>query len=122
MVWVSKDFAKKHYAAHVGKDFYKNLEEFITSAPLVAMVLEGVNAVEYVRKIVGSTEPYSAEVGTIRGDFAHITYEYANVKKVPIKNLVHASGSKEEAEREINLWFNVNELYEYKLSYEEHVL
>ncbi len=122
MLWVDKDFAKKHYSEHVGKKFYPLLESFITSAPVVAMVVEGVKAVDLVRKIVGATEPKSAELGTIRGDYAHVCYEYADFKKMSIKNLVHASGTKEEAEKEIMLWFGIDEVYSYKTAHDEHIL
>lgn len=122
MVWVDKDFSKQHYSAHVDKDFYKGLENFIISAPVVAMAVEGINAVELVRKVVGSTEPKSAPIGTIRGDFAHVSYEYADKKGISIKNLVHASGNKEEAEQEVGLWFSVEELFNYKSANEDQVM
>ncbi len=121
MVWIDKSFAKKHYSEHVKKGFYKNLEEFITSGPVVAMVIEGIYAVEIVRKIVGSTEPKSAEIGTIRADFAHVSYDYADKKGITIKNLIHASGTSEEAAIEISLWFKPEEIYDYKTVHEEHV-
>jgi nucleoside-diphosphate kinase len=122
MTQVNPDFSKKHYSAHIGKDFYKGLEKFITSGPVVAMVIEGVNAVEVVRKIVGSTEPKSAPVGTIRGDFAHVSLEHANFKGESAQNLIHASGNKKEAEQEVSLWFSIDEIYNYKLAHESHVL
>jgi nucleoside-diphosphate kinase len=122
MVRIDKDFAKQHYVEHVGKDFYKSLEEFITSGPVVALAVEGVDAVELVRKIVGATEPKSALPGTIRGDFAHVSYSYADKKQISIKNLVHASGTKEEAEREINLWFSIEELHSYPNVHESHTM
>jgi nucleoside-diphosphate kinase len=122
MVKIDSDFSKKHYAQHIGKDFYKLLEEFITSGPVVAMVVEGVNAVEVVRKIVGPTEPKIAPPGTIRGDYGHVSLEYANEKKKSAYNLIHASGNKEEAEKEVSLWFGVDELHSYRLSYEEEVM
>lgn len=121
MVWIDKNFSKKHYSAHVKKSFYKQLEDFITSGPVVAMVVEGIHAVEIVRKIVGSTEPKTAELGTIRGDFAHVSYTYADKKGMAIKNLIHASGNSEEAAIEINLWFKPEEIYDYKTVNEEHV-
>jgi len=122
MVWVDKDFSKQHYSAHVDKDFYKGLEDFIISAPVVAIAIEGINAVELVRKVVGSTEPKSAPIGTIRGDFAHVSYEYADQKGISIKNLVHASGNKEEAEQEVGLWFSVEELFNYKAANQDYVM
>lgn len=122
MVWVNKDFSKLHYSAHIGKKFYTMLEDFITSAPVVAMAIEGIHAVELVRKIVGGTEPKSASIGTIRGDYAHISYEYADKKGVSIQNLVHASGTKEEAKKEVELWFAVEELHNYNTANEKHVM
>jgi nucleoside-diphosphate kinase len=122
MVRIDHDFSKQHYVEHVGKAFYKGLEEFITSGPVVAMAIEGVDAVELVRKVVGATEPKSANPGTIRGDYAHVSYGHADEKGISIKNLVHASGNKEEAEREINLWFSIEELHSYSSVHDEHVL
>lgn len=121
MIWMNKDFSKKHYEAHLKKPFYKGLEEFITSGPVIAMVLEGLHAVEIVRKLVGSTEPRAAPPGTIRGDFAHHSYEYTDKKGISIKNLIHASSSKSEAEKEMQLWFNSNEIHSYKTVHEIHV-
>ncbi len=121
MVWVDKEFSKKHYKAHINKPFYSGLEEFITSGPVVAMVIEGISAVETVRKIVGSTEPKSAQPGTIRGDFAHHSYSYTDKKGIAIKNLIHASGTKEEAKSEISLWFKEEEIHDYKTVHEKHV-
>ena len=120
-VWVDEEFSKKHYHEHVDKPFYKGLEKFITSGPVVAMVLEGVLAIEVVRKIVGSTEPKKALPGTIRGDFAHHSYEYADKKGIAIKNLIHASDGKETAKKEIALWFKEKELHTYKTVHEMHV-
>ncbi len=121
MVWIDRNFAKKHYSAHVKKSFYKKLEDFIISGPVVAIVIEGVHAVEIVRKIVGSTEPKSADMGTIRADFAHVSYTYADSKGMAIKNLVHASGTSAEAAEEISLWFKPEEIHDYKTVHEEQV-
>lgn len=82
-------------------------------APIVAIIFEGIHAVEAGRKIVGHTEPRSAVMGTIRGDYSTDSYMNADDKKRPCKNLVHASGSVEEAEKEIEIWFNKDELYAY---------
>ena len=101
---------------------YPLLEKFITSAPVVAMAVEGIHAVELVRKVVGSTEPKTAPIGTIRGDYAHVSYDYADEKQISVKNLVHASGNKEEADQEVGLWFSETELYEYEASHDRHVL
>lgn len=122
MVWVDSDFSKKHYKEHVEKPFYPGLESMITEGPVVAMVLEGIEAVSLVRKMVGSTEPKSAQPGTIRGDYSHHSYGYADDKGIAIKNLIHASGNLEEAGIEINLWFNDKELHGYSTVHEKHTL
>jgi nucleoside-diphosphate kinase len=122
MVWITPDFSKKHYSAHVKKPFYKSLEEFITAGPVIAMVLEGISAVEIVRKIVGSTEPKTAPAGTIRGDFAHHSYHFTDMKGIAIRNIIHASGNLEEAKTEIKLWFKDNEIHTYKTVHDQFVL
>lgn len=122
MVWADKEFAKQHYKAHVDKPFYPMLEAMITEGPVVAMVLEGVHAVEQVRKMVGGTEPKSAAPGTIRGDYAHVSYEHADKKKIAVKNLIHASGTKKESDAEIKLWFKKEEIHSYKTVHEVHTL
>ena len=121
MVWVDSDFSKKHYSEHVEKKFYPGLEKFITEGPVIAIAIEGIKAVEIVRKMVGDTEPRKALPGTIRGDFAHHGYEYADKKGIAIKNLIHASDSKKSAEKELSLWFKKNELHSYKTVHEMHV-
>jgi nucleoside-diphosphate kinase len=121
MVWVDKNFSKKHYSAHVDKKFYTGLENFITSGPVIAMVIEGIHAVSVVRKIVGPTEPKKALPGTIRGDFAHHSYEYTDKKGIAIKNLIHASENKKDAIKEIKLWFNDKEIHTYETVHEKHV-
>lgn len=92
---ITAEQADRHYAEHVEKDFYPPLREFITSGPLVALVLEGDEAIEIVRGLNGATDGRKAAPGTIRGDFSLSNRE----------NLVHASDSAESAEREIALWF-----------------
>ncbi len=103
----------------IGKMVKGWLVDFICSDPVVAMVLEGNHAVENVRKIVGSTLPLVALPGTIRGDYAVDSPDLANARKRPIRNLVHASGSLEEAKFEISLWFTSKEIYEYGRADEE---
>src|SRR3989338_6635304 len=126
MVWVDKKFALKHYteelAKRAGAHVREMIAEFLTTGPVIAMVLEGVNAIENTRKLVGSTEPRAAAPGTIRGDFSHMSYGYADVKKVPVKNLVHASSSKQDAAAEIKLWFSPKELHSYKTVHDIHIL
>ncbi len=95
MIKVSEELAKKHYAEHEGKGFFNDLISFITSGPVLAMVLEGENAVAAVRQINGATNPLEAVPGSIRGDFATSIDE----------NVVHASDAPETAVREIGLWF-----------------
>ena len=121
MKWVDSDFSKKHYREHVEKPFFKGLDEFIRQGPVVAFVLEGVNAIENVRKIVGGTEPKGAAPGTIRGDYAHVSYEYADRKGIGVKNIIHASANKEDAEYEIGLWFTAEELHTYKTVHDVHL-
>jgi nucleoside-diphosphate kinase len=122
MVWITPDFSKKHYSAHVNKPFYKSLEAFITAGPVVAMAIEGISAVEVVRKIVGSTEPKTAPAGTIRGDYAHHSYHFTDMKGIAIRNIIHASGTPEEAKQEIKLWFKENEIHSYKTVHDQFVL
>jgi len=92
---VDRDLAERHYAIHRGKPFFAGLVSFITSSPLVAMVLEGPNAVAIVRAMVGATRPWEAAPGTIRGDFALEVGQ----------NLIHASDGPETADAELALWF-----------------
>lgn len=96
-----------------GEEAFKYNVRYMMTGPVIAMVLEGVEAIPLVRKIVGTTEPKAAEMGTIRGDFSHMSFEYSNTKGIGVPNLVHASGSPEEAKEEIRLWFNDDELYDY---------
>lgn len=96
-----------------GKEAFDVTLEFMQEGPVLAMVLEGIEAVSLVRKMVGTTEPKSAQPGTIRGDFSHISFEYANKFGMSIPNLIHASGDEEEAKQEIAHWFNDDEIFEY---------
>lgn len=97
----------------VGNLVLKSLKTYLTSGPLIAMVWQGSHAVSIVRKIVGSTEPLSSDVGTIRGDFVIDSYQLSNEDGRAVRNLVHASGSVQEAENEIKHWFSENEIIEY---------
>ena len=94
---------------------------FLQEGPVVALVLEGPHAVDLGRKLVGSTEPRQALPGTIRGDFSLDSYALSNHKKRSVRNLVHASETKAEAEREIALWFAQTELYSYKGMHDHHI-
>jgi nucleoside-diphosphate kinase len=122
MVWADKAFSQKHYAEHLEKPFYKPLEAILTSGPVLALVLEGVEAIALVRKMVGSTEPKSSPPGTIRGDYAHVSYGYADAKGMGIKNLIHASANASDAANEVTLWFTANELHSYKTVHDVHIL
>jgi nucleoside-diphosphate kinase len=95
MVQVSRELAEKHYAIHKGKFFYDGLVSYISASPVVAMVLEGHEAVGAVRAMVGATRPWEAAAGTIRGDYA----------MMGLRNLIHASDGPETAASEIALWF-----------------
>ena len=121
MIWIDKKFAETHYSAHKTKPFFKELVEFITEGPVVAFAVEGVHAVDNARRLVGDTSPHEAAPGTIRGDFAHLSMAYASKKKSGGKNVIHASGSKKEADEEIKLWFKKNELHSYTTVHEKHV-
>lgn len=119
MIFPDKDHYHKHYEK-IGKMITRRGEKafdlaltFMTQGPVIAMVLEGVDAVDLVRKLVGITEPKNAAPGTIRGDFSHMSFGYAGQAGRGIPNLIHASGCMEEAAEEIAHWFNDGELYEY---------
>jgi nucleoside-diphosphate kinase len=86
--------------------------------PVVALVLEGVDSVALVRKMVGTTEPKAAAPGTIRGDYAHLSFDYADKQDLGVPNLVHASGDEDEAKQEIAHWFSEDELYDYTAAHE----
>lgn len=93
--------------------------DFMMQGPVIAMVLEGVESVELVRKMVGATEPKTASVGTIRGDYSHISFGYADINNKSTPNLIHASGNLEEAEQEIQHWFSESEVYDYSVVHEK---
>jgi nucleoside-diphosphate kinase len=99
----------------VGKEVLERLKVYITAGPVVPMIWEGNEAVALIRKIGGSTEPLSAPAGTIRGDFSPESYQLADNSGRGIVNLLHASGSVAEADKEISLWFDKKEILDYKL-------
>ncbi len=102
-----------------GEEVYRRNADAMLVGPVVAAVLEGVEAVDLVRKLVGETEPKTAQPGTIRGDYAHVSYTHVNERtKSGMPNLIHASGDVEEAKKEIAHWFKSSELFEYKLVHE----
>ena len=97
----------------------RNLKQFMTSGPLIAMVWEGAHAQKIVKKITGGTEPLTSDVGTIRGDFVLDSYALSDTDKRAVRNIVHCSGSVEEAIAEINHWFKPEELVNYRLVTDE---
>jgi len=101
-----------------GKEVFDVTLEMMSMGPVIAYVLEGIEAASLVRKMVGATEPKSALPGTIRGDYSHISYSHADNAKVGIPNLIHASGDAEEAVLEIKHWFADSELYDYETAHE----
>ena len=118
MVWIDDNFAKRHYREDIalkhGERVRNDLVKYIREGPVIAMVLEGVDGIKVTRKIVGSTYPNESLPGTIRGDFAHISRDYANENEISVRNLIHASGNEDDAKIEIPLWFNNSELNSYK--------
>ena len=108
MLRVTKNMAKEHYKEHIGKEFYEPLIKFITSAPVVAMVVEGAQAIPIVRKMAGKTNFLESEPGSIRGDFSLCT-RY---------NIVHSADSVESANREMNIYFKPEEIVNYQITNE----
>jgi len=104
MLQVTPDLARQHYAEHVSKPFYPGLEAFITGSPVVAAVIEGLEAIRVVRDMLGATSGLKAAAGTIRGD-------YSSSRQM---NLVHASDGPQAAAREIDLYFRPEELFSYQ--------
>ena len=105
LMQIDEDLAKTHYGEHAEKPFFEDLVTYITSSPSLAMVIKGEDAISTIRKMVGATNPLEADLGTIRGDFAMDTG----------RNIIHASDSPESAEREINLFFNEDEICDYSI-------
>lgn len=103
LVAVDRKLAEKHYGVHKGKPFFEPTVKYITSSPVVAMVLEGVNVIEMVRGMTGATDPQKAAMGTIRGDYGQFIG----------RNIIHASDGKDTAQFEINLWFPTEEIAQY---------
>ncbi len=110
---ISKMISRRGQAA-----FDTNLAN-MQEGPVIAMVLEGIEAIEVVRKMVGTTEPKAAQPGTIRGDYAHVSFNYANAHGAGIPNLIHASGDAKEASAEIKHWFQTEELHNYEALHEK---
>ena len=124
MIAPDKEHYHKHYEeigqmiTRRGEHAYDVTLKMMVEGPVIAMVFEGVEAVALVRKLVGTTEPKSALPGTIRGDYSHMSFGYADSEDKGIPNLIHASGDPEEAVKEIAHWFSDDELYQYKTTHE----
>jgi nucleoside-diphosphate kinase len=111
LVNVTQELAAQHYlwediGVRHGEAVWKNLITFITSGPVLALAVYGDHAVEVVRKLCGPTEPLTAPPGTIRGDFCHHSFALSRQAGQSVRNVIHASASPEEAERELGLWFS----------------
>lgn len=117
MVAPDEEHFHKHYEgigtliSRRGEDIYRVTLAAMTESPVIAMVLEGIDAVEHVRKMVGTTDPKEAQPGTIRGDYTHISRAYAVKEGRTLPNLIHASADLSEAKQEIPLWFSADELF-----------
>jgi nucleoside-diphosphate kinase len=124
MVEMDADINRQHYfdlEDRFGPEVYNAVAAFMQTGPVLALVLEGVDAVAIVRKLVGATYPDQAAPGTIRGDYAHQSKAYANANGLPVANLVHASANPGEAKREIDVWFDQRELHDYQTLAEKYV-
>tara|TARA_B100001245_G_C22859519_1_gene413272 strand:- start:520 stop:975 length:456 start_codon:yes stop_codon:yes gene_type:complete len=112
LMQISEDLASQHYGEHHGKPFYQGLVSFITSSPVIALVLEGPSAISTTRKIMGATNPADSAPGTIRGDFG-----------VDMgRNLIHGSANLEDAAREVSLFFSDSELTDYSRSTQQWII
>jgi nucleoside-diphosphate kinase len=147
MIWPTTEMAQRHYdqpesaaramgektiAAYkekgiilkkdpmeIAADIQKKLVRYLTCGPIVAMVIEGAHAIAHVRKIRGGTNPLSADVGSITADYTVDSYFISDEDGRAVRNLAHASGSVEEAENEIKIWFKENEIHDYVLAIDE---
>lgn len=126
MLQPSKDHYYHHYE-NIGKMISRRGQkafdvtlDMMQMGPVLPVVLEGVEAVSLVRKMVGTTEPKSALPGTIRGDYSHMSFGYADEQGVGIPNLIHASGDVEEAKLEIAHWFSESEIFAYETTHEKY--
>jgi nucleoside-diphosphate kinase len=108
---IDQSLAQKHYGEHSEKPFFKDLVDYITSGPVLATVIEGEECISLIRKMVGATNPQEADLGTIRGDYAIDTG----------RNIIHASDSTSSAVREISLFFEDSEIFEYSMPDEEMI-
>jgi nucleoside-diphosphate kinase len=124
MIRPNKKLGEQHYfdvAQRHGAQIAGGLIQYMIDGPVVAIALEGVEAIRVVRAMCGATYPSESSPGTIRGDFCHISKDYANSNDVTVRNIVHASADKADAKRELKLWFKPSEMVQYKRVEEIHV-
>jgi len=125
MVKVEKSFAERHYKDSIAKKHGQHVRDYlldyVTSNPVIAMIIQGSDSIAIVRKIVGNTYPGEADIGTIRGDFAHASKKYVQTQHQG-HNLIHASENQQDAKEELALWFSIDEIHDYNLSAENHLL
>jgi len=125
MVQPTQEHYYKHYEdigkmiSRRGKKAFDVTLKMMQQGPVIAMILEGVEAISLVRKLVGTTEPKAAAPGTIRGDYAHMSFPYADREGIGVPNLIHASGDANDAKLEIAHWFAQNEIYQYETAHEK---
>ncbi len=125
MVWPNENHYDEHYegigklATRMGQKICDMTKNMMCEGPVLALVLEGVEAVTLVRKMVGATEPKSSAPGTIRGDYAHMSYGHADGNDIALPNIIHASGSVEDAVQEIPHWFSDDQIFEYETVHEK---
>ena len=125
MIFPDRDHYYHHYESigqmvtRRGQQAFDVTLAMMQTGPVIAMVFEGVDAIALVRKMVGGTEPKAAAPGTIRGDFSHMSFEYADGAGKGIPNLIHASGDVADAEKEIDYWFSESELFDYEVANEK---
>ena len=112
MIEMNSELAKQHYSDHVDKPFFSSLMNYITSGPIIALALEGPNSVQALRNLMGTTNPLEATPGSIRGDLG-LSIE---------KNLMHGSDSEESAKRELNIFFNKVEIFEYQRTLDDWII
>ncbi len=122
MVQATDQLLEQHYEEHVDKPFYEGLAEYMKQGPIVALAIEGVHAVENLRKIVGDTSAKDAHPSTIRGRFAHMSMDHADESGTHYKNIIHASATLEEAKKELGIWFSDEELHDYRHAHEDEVM
>ena len=124
MVNVKRSIAEKHYSEAMTKKHGEHVRDYLLdyliSGPIIALAIQGSNAIAVVRKIIGDTYPGEADMGTIRGDFSHTSKAYAKANNQG-HNLIHASENEEDAKKELALWFSIDEIHDYKISIEDHI-